>query len=296
MRYFIILVLFILAQALRAQNIEVSVGAGYAYYYGDLNIKNQKRTAFAVFGEGMDPKNFKLSVSVGTRYYFPKIFSLGVNFYHMNLSGYDSDNSTIDDGGGRRIRNLSFHTTVNSGFLDVQIEPLRTPKSWGRHSLLVSPYIGGGIGFFRFNPKTMYNGAEVELQPLGTEGQGLPGYAKKYRLVELVLPVNIGLKVYLPSRRVAVALDLNYNHTFTDYIDDVSTVYPNPVDYQNQYQATNPETYNLVTALSDRGINPHAVAEKRGSPNYDFFMTGQIKFSYILDGIPSRYYDCYNKF
>jgi hypothetical protein len=295
-KYYFIIVSFFVAQTQNAQNIEVSLGAGYAYYYGDLNIKNQKRAAFSVFGEGFDTKNFKLSFSVGTRYYFPKIFSLGINFYHMNLAGYDSDNSTIDDGGGRRIRNLSFHTTVNSGFLDLQIEPFRTPKAWGKHSILLSPYIGGGIGFFRFNPKTMYNGSEVELQPLGTEGQGLAGYAKKYRLVELVVPVNVGFKVYMPSRRVSIGLDLNYNHTFTDYIDDVSTVYPNPVDFQNAYQATSPEKYNLVVALSDRGLNPHAVGEKRGSPNYDFFMTGQIKFSYILNGAQSRYYDCYNKF
>lgn len=282
-------------QIASAQNMELSLGAGYAYYYGDLNIKNMDKSATSILGEGLDMKNFKLSVSAGARYYFPTIISLGLNFYHMNLSGYDSDNNATDpasEGWGRQIRNLSFHTTVNAGFLDFQIEPFRTARAWGRHRLLVSPYVSTGIGFFQFNPKTMLNGQEVELQPLGTEGQGLPGYAKKYRLVDILIPVNVGFKVYMPSRRVSVALDFNYNHTFTDYIDDVSTVYPDPLDYQNAYQISDPTKYNLLTELSDRGLNPHAVGEKRGSTNYDFFMTGQIKFSYILFGTGRRYYDC----
>lgn len=284
-------------QSTSAQNLELSAGVGYAYYYGDLNTKNLEASAINVFGEGLNLKNFKLSYSVGSRYYMPKMFSIGINFYHLYLSGYDSDNNISDPTNidyGRQIRNLSFHTAVNAGFLDFQFEPLRTPKTWGSYKMIFSPYLGAGIGFFQFNPKAMYNGQEVALQPLGTEGQGLPGYAPKYRLVDIMIPVNAGLKVYFPSRRVSLAVDFNYNYTFTDYIDDVSTVYPNPIDIQNAYQTTNPALYNLVTAMSDRGLNPHAPGEKRGTTNADFFLTGQLKFGYLLDVTKgSRYYDCY---
>lgn len=278
-----------------SQNFEVSAGVGYAYYYGDLNIKNLGNSPFTFLGEGVNTKNFKLSFSLGARYYFPSIFSVGLNYYHMNLAGADSDNNVTDpasDAWGRQVRNLSFHTSVNSGFLDLQIEPLRTRKKWENRKLLVSPYIGGGIGFFQFNPKTMLGDKEVELQPLGTEGQGMPGYAQKYRLVDIMIPFNAGLKVYFPSRKVSVALDFNYNHTFTDYIDDVSTVYPNFADFQTAYQVADPAKYNLVTALSDRGLIQHAVGEIRGHQNYDFFLTGQLKFGFILGGVAKRYYDC----
>jgi hypothetical protein len=279
-----------------AQNFEVAAGVGYAYYYGDLNVKNLGNSPFTLLGEGVNTKNFKLSFSLGGRYYFPSIFSVGLNYYHMNLAGADSDNNATPASDantwGRQVRNLSFHTSVNAGFLDLQIEPLRNRKRWEKRKLLVSPYIGGGIGFFQFNPKTMLGDKEVELQPLGTEGQGMPGYAQKYRLVDIMIPINAGLKVYFPSRKVSVALDFNYNHTFTDYIDDVSTVYPNPVDYQNAYQVTNPSLYTLVTALSDRGLNPHAVGEVRGHQNYDFFLTGQLKVGFIIGGVAKRYYDC----
>lgn len=280
-----------------AQNLEVSAGVGYAYYYGDLNTKNLEGSPISLFGEGLNMKNFKLSYSIGTRYYLPKFVSVGLNFYHMNLSGYDSDNGVTDPTDanyGRQVRNLSFHTAVNAGFIDLQIEPFRNKKSWGSYKLIFSPYVGAGVGFFQFNPKTMYNGQEVALQPLGTEGQGLPGYAQKYRLVDIMIPVNAGVKVYFPSRRVSLAIDFNYNHTFTDYIDDVSTVYPKRIDLQNAYQVSNPVKYNLVTALSDRGLNPHADGEIRGHANYDFFLTGQLKFGYILDvSRGTSYYDCY---
>ena len=277
------------------QNMEVSAGVGYAYYYGDLNIKNLEGSPLALFGEGLNMKNFKLSFSLATRYYFPSIFSVGLNYYHLNLCGYDSDNNVTDptnEAWGRQVRNLSFHTAVNEVFTDLQIEPFRNKKSWGKKNLLLSPYLGGGIGFFQFNPKTMYNGQEVALQPLGTEGQGLSGYAPKYRLVDITIPINAGIKVYFPSRRVSLALDFNYNHTFTDYIDDVSTVYPKRIDLQNAYQVSNPVKYNLVIALSDRGIHPHADGEIRGRANYDFFLTGQLKFSYILSNNAIRYKEC----
>lgn len=286
-----------MAVKFKSQNMELNAGIGFAYYYGDLNTSNNGSSPVALFGESLNPKNFKLSYSLGTRYYLPNFLSVGVNYYHMYLSGYDSDNGVTnptDASYGRQVRNLSFHTAVNAGFLDLQIEPLRNRKTWGSYRLIFSPYVGAGIGFFQFNPKTIYNGQEVELQPLGTEGQGLPGYAPKYRLVDIIIPVNAGLKVYFPSRRVSLALDFNYNHTFTDYIDDVSSVYPVKADLQAAYQTSNPVKYALVSALSDRGLSPHADGEIRGHGNYDFFLTGQLKFGYIIDvSKGSAYYDCY---
>jgi hypothetical protein len=277
--------------------MEISAGVGFSYYYGDLNTKNLKGSPVSLFGEALNMKNFKLSYSLGTRYYLPSIFSVGLNYYHLYLSGADSDIGNVgptDENYGRQLRNLSFHTTVNAGFLDFQLEPLRNKKSWSKKKLLISPYAGAGIGLFQFNPKTMHNGKEVELQPLGTEGQGLSGYNPKYRLVEIMIPVNTGLKVYLPSRRVSLALDFNYNHTFTDYIDDVSTFYPKKADIQNAYQTSDPNLYNLVSELSDRGLISHAEGEARGHQNYDFFLTGQFKFGYLLDvNKGTKYYDNY---
>lgn len=295
MRKSALLLLWIISGGLYSQSQELNLGLGFAYYYGDLNTSNLENSPLTLFGESLDMKNFKLSYSLAYRYNFKNRFSLGVNFYHLYLSGYDSDNLTTspsDVSYYRKIRNLSFHTAVNQCFVDLRVEPFRTEKKWLSKKMLLSPYVGAGIGFFQFNPKAIYNGQEVELQPLGTEGQGLPGYASKYRLVELAIPVNMGLKVYFPSRRVALALDFAYNHTFTDYIDDVSTVYPDPVDFQTAY-AADPVKYNLAIALADPGLIQHAVGEIRGHENKDFFLTGQLKFIFVIPNLSSNYYGCY---
>ena len=127
-----IIVLFLaLVSNIFSQNMEISGGVGYAYYYGDLNTTNLKNSPTTLFGEGLDMKNFKFSFSLGARHFFPKIFSIGLNCYHLNLAGYDSDNGIKDPSSeayGRYVRNLSFFTAVNGGFLDLQIEQFRNKK------------------------------------------------------------------------------------------------------------------------------------------------------------------------
>ena len=118
---------------------EVSVGTGFAYYYGDLNTTNLEGGAFTLLGESFNMKNFKLSLSLGYRYNFKSMFSIGVNYYYLNLAGYDSDNeasSPSDAGYGRKLRNLSFHTAVSQGFVDFRIEPFRGAEQWKKSSYL----------------------------------------------------------------------------------------------------------------------------------------------------------------
>ncbi|MBL7790135.1 MAG: hypothetical protein JNL75_09945 [Chitinophagales bacterium] len=276
---------------------EITGGLGFSYYYGDLNLRNSDNIT-ALFGDFFEIENMKMSYSLGYRYNFQNYVSIGINLYHMNLSGYDSDNKNVgpnDNTFGRKIRNLNFHTAVNELFLDVRFEPLRTSNKWGRNKIHFSPYLGAGIGLFQFNPKSYTKaGKEVELQPLGTEGQGLPGYAQKYSLIQLVVPVNLGLRITPKSRQYSLSIDFNYNHTFTDYLDDVSTTYADPTHFRNAYQTSNPNLYNLVTEMNDKRPIAYQQPDKRGnSSDKDFFMTGQIKFSYFLfNQSINTYYKC----
>jgi len=297
MKKCLIIILTIVVNQLSSQIQEITGGIGFSVYHGDLSTSNAS-TVGGVVEDFFKSKNTKMSYSLAYRYNFPSYFSLGINYYHLYLSGYDSDNPKVGEneaGYGRLVRNLSFHTAVNELYIDARFEPLRTAKKWGKSKLHISPYLGTGIGLFSFNPKAFTkNGTEVELQPLGTEGQGLSGYAEKYSRLQVVIPVNIGVRVTPKSRLYSLSLDLSYNHTFTDYLDDVSTVYPNYLDYKNAYQIADPTKYSLVTELSDRGLIQHAVGEQRGGSKYkDFFVTGQIKFSYyIFNKAAKTYYKC----
>jgi hypothetical protein len=292
------LTLFLLAHFVGfGQFQELTGGVGFSYYYGDLNLKNSDNVT-ALLGDFFELENTKMSYSLGYRYNFQNYVSVGLNFYHMYLSGYDSDNKATGPADGafpRKIRNLNFHTAVNEVFLDVRFEPLRTENKWGRNKMHISPYIGAGIGLFSFNPKSFTKaGKEIELQPLGTEGQGIAGYGEKYSLIQLVVPVNAGVRFTPKSRKYSISFDFNYNHTFTDYLDDVSRVYAKPLDIKNAYQASNPTLYSSVLEMNDKRPLAYQQPDQRGnSKDRDFFMTGQVKFSYFLfNQSINTYYKC----
>jgi hypothetical protein len=139
-------------------------------------------------------------------------------------------------------------------------------------SYRASAYLSAGIAGFYFNPRTLYQDSWVELQPLGTEGQGLPGYADKYNRFQLAVPVGIGFKIK-PGDRSSFGLTFGYRHTFTDYLDDVSGNYP---DLQQLYQL-NPMAAQL-SCRTEGGAAPDnpAVSDQRGSNtgNDHYFFAG----------------------
>jgi len=119
----------------------------------------------------------------------------------------------------------------------------------------------GGINIMRMNPKARYNGEWIELQPLGTEGQGssLTTAPKKYSLNQIVIPFGIGIKVNL-SHHSSFSMEYGFRKTFTDYLDDVSGLYPDlsvldPLARELSDRARNPE-----------GINQSSYGLQRGNP------------------------------
>lgn len=267
--------------AINAQFQEIQVGFGTANYYGDLNTtrKNvlQPITDHSSF-------NIKASYSIGYRYHFKNYFSIGAQLNAMSLSAYDSDNYSKgfqNVGYARYLRNLSFYTNLYELSTQFTYEPYRNDKRWFNYNWFASPYVSAGVGVFKFNPKTMYNGTEYELQPLGTEGQGLPGQQDKYSLTQISFPVSLGLKVYSPNRRIAISMDFSYRLTTTDYLDDVSGNYYSKDLFDLNYDAA---TANIVKSLSDRTIViKNSKNDLRGNKNdNDGFMTMQLKFSYFF--------------
>lgn len=284
---------------LLAQSHEVNAGFGFGYYYGDLSLSNSHSSALNFISEGQNWKNYRASYSLAYRINLKKYFSIGLSYYHLNLAAYDSDNQNTgniaDPTYFRFIRNLSFHTAVNQGFIDFRYEPFQR----GNNPFL-SPYISAGVGMFQFNPKTFYRGSEYELQPLGTEGQGIIGGPSKYSLSEVCFPIALGLKVNIPNSRFALALDYTYSLTLSDYIDDVSTVYS---DLTELTSALGPSQAALVSALANRNYYGQShplsyvtgVGEIRGNPkSKDNFAAGQLKLIFYFSSIGGdSYYSIY---
>lgn len=79
-----------------------------------------------------------------------------------------------------------------------------------------SPFIFGGASVFLFDPKS-YDGT-VNLRELRTEGNS-------YSKVGFSIPFGLGLK-FAFTKNLLATVEWRMHLTLTDYLDDVSTVYP----------------------------------------------------------------------
>ena len=138
-----------------------------------------------------------------------------------------------------------------------------------------SPYLFGGIAFYKFNPQAELDGQLFDLQLLKTEGQSLPQYPERlpYELKQLSVPFGFGFK-YALSENINIGLEVGIRKTFTDYLDDVSLTYPDLSLFDDPNAAL----------LSDRSPDPRTnLGKGRGDtkPTDWYFLSG-FTISYMF--------------
>ena len=255
--YITLLCLGMASQLSAQRGFEVGAWLGAGHYFGDLNTTfNLNRPGFA---GGL----------IG-RFNFHDRISLRVGFNYGQLSAYDSDS----DNAFELARNLSFKTNSIDGFAAFEFNFL--PYIHGSNDHYFTPYLLGGFGVHYYNPKAKIDDQWVRLQPLGTEGQSIGG---EYNLASPMFVYGFGVKFdinYLWS----INVELTGRALFTDYIDDVSTVYPNIVELQALRG-------DLAARLSDRSgeIRPEGIGEpgrQRGTSSnndgYAFLSVGIVYY------------------
>ncbi len=260
------LVLFLLLSglALNAQNLEAGLLLGGSNYRGDLS-ENSQRIILSETGG---------SAGAFLRWNVHRFVSLRLGFQFAQVGGTDAN--ARDE--AIRTRNLSFRSNIFEGMLGVEwnilgYQPYNLQSGF-------SPYLFGGVALFGYNPVTDYQGSVVRLQPLGTEGQGMPGRPEAYKKSSLAFPVGIGFK-YALNDKLNIGLELGVRLTKTDYIDDVSTTY---VDLQD-LAAANGE---LAAALSSRTgelqggepVNFPTGAPRGDDQTRDLYFIGGVFISY----------------
>lgn len=160
-----------------------------------------------------------------------------------SVKAYDSILKSVQlSTSGRYERNLSFKSDILEVSLLTEIYPLFIFIDWQNRESSppkISPYLLGGIGFFSFNPTTILQGKQIDLQPLSTEGQGFSEYSerKRYKLQQINFPVGAGIKYEL-SATVNLRAEGVYRILSTDYLDDVSTNYIDPALYAKYFIGT----------------------------------------------------------
>jgi hypothetical protein len=291
-KYLLILLLMVpvmlraqmVSQRWKAYRYEFSFGIGASNFLGDLGGANQVGTHFA---RDLELSQTRFAFAAGLRYKLSPRFCITPHLTYGKVAG--DDKLTLEFFRHQRNLNfksniLEFNTNLEFFFLKEQMGhryKLRGVR--GQRGYEFAGYAFVGIGLFHFNPKGEYEGTWYDLQPLGTEGQGLVPSRQKYKRIQLCIPVGIGFK-YAIDRRWGIALEYGLRYTFTDYIDDVSKTYYSQADLL-QYRGP------IAAALSDKSPasytnnNPETTnaGEQRGDPTHrDAYMFAIISVNYKL--------------
>ena len=204
----IIWLLCFLPFGLNAQYFEAGIMVGASNYLGDLSSNSSILY--------MQETGFAGGVFARYNFHYLGAIKLGVNFASVSGEDANSSDRSIQE------RNLSFSSSIFEASLTGEFNiPGYEPYNLNNP---FSPYLFAGISLFRYNPKAEFQGTTYELQPLGTEGQGITGRPEAYSLYSFAIPMGIGFK-YAISDLWNLGLEIGVRKTFTDYIDDVSSTY-----------------------------------------------------------------------
>lgn len=235
-----------------SQTWEIGASAGGMGYMGDLNQTNVFKITDLAVG-GMVKRNFD------------GYWSLKFSMLSGKVRSDDAQSSFQQE----RDRNLNFYTPITEASLMVEFNFFDYGLDFGQKR--ITPFLFTGFSYFGFNPKAQLNDQEFELKYYNTEGQT---ESEAYKTIVSAIPFGAGLKVRLTDY-INVAGELGYRSAKTDYLDDVSGLYPliNPDGSQ--------KTADRI-ALSDPSVAKIGVP---GTQRGDF----RKKDTYLFVGITLSY-------
>ncbi|PKR80837.1 hypothetical protein CW751_08705 [Brumimicrobium salinarum] len=239
---------------------EIFFAVGPSQFLGDLGGLNREGTQKSIVD--LDWSSTRIGGGLGYRFRFHPRWATSTQLYFALVNGADSNTDEII----RRSRNLSFRSPILELSQRIEFIILANEKRGARYGLGKGMrtkadmlYIFTGISGFYYNPQTKINGSWTNLRPLKTEGQGLPNGADEYGNLSLAIPFGIGFKIAI-GEFWRIGMEVSYNKTFTDYIDDVSTEYYDPAILasevgQDAVYAANPaiENHSWFTEGMQRG-------------------------------------------
>jgi hypothetical protein len=227
-----------------------TIGGGTFHYFGEL------------------PASVGYNVDLGLEYRVDGRISGRFHFMYQRFSGKDSDTT----------RNLSFRSSNLELGLTGTVSLFDEGKAYfGKRT--VNPYLIAGFAMARIKPKADIPdeyagnplpdaGKYTSLRELMTEGN-------EYKRWQPVIPIGIGGEFAI-NYFFSIQVEAIWRLTFTDYLDDVSTVYVDQSTFGNP----------IAAALADRrpevGLTPADAGTPRGMAGNDSYMSINIKLAYNI--------------
>ncbi len=250
----ILLFFCIISLRLLAQYNEVGAALGTTNYLGDLS------------GQRITNQHYHGSFGIFARHNANKRFSVKASLLKGMISGSDANSLNEED----RLRNLSFRTHLTelamTGEMNISEYNIRA----GKGSV---PYIFMGLAVTHFNPQAEMRGTWYDLQPMHTEG-------KKYFRNTLAVPFGFGMRFNV-SYKLNIGLEFGARFTSTDFLDDVSTFYPDVAGMRSSEPLSAALSYRTPELTGGFGENP--VGKPRGdASNNDWYVFAGINVSVNL--------------
>jgi hypothetical protein len=234
-----------------SQHFEPGFMLGASNYYGDLAPRPVLGESHFVIG-GFARVNMSSS------------FAITFNLLTTSISGDDKNFEAS------KLRNLNFKTSLTefSGVVEFNFFKYGVDVNDKRHT----PYVFLGLSFTQFNPTANYVGQTIQLRNIRTE-------ETQYSLFAVTIPMGIGYKWQF-DKHFAFNWNIGFRRSYSDYLDDVSTVYPD--SYENVQSkkgsmvaiATDPSGLETGLPLSEKGY-------QRGNADFtDWYIISTFSISY----------------
>jgi hypothetical protein len=213
---------------------ELGAFAGVSNYIGDINPDFSLKTPGPTVG-------------VIARYNFNTRTSLRLDASTGWLRGKDQ----LSENPFQQMRNLSFRTHYIDASLNLEFNFFNLIH--GSRDQFYTPYVFGGFALTYYNPKTKLDDRWYALRYQGTEGQRV---GDEYKQISAGMGYGLGMKMDF-NYEWSLNIELAVRQPGTDYLDDVSTAYPD----MNQLRI---DRGDLAVRLSDR--SPELGIEPIGTP------------------------------
>lgn len=257
---------------------ECGLSAGLMNCFTDLGGSRTRQRSVG----GIDWGNFRAATGLYLLAVFRDVFSLRLGYTRGKVSASDADAADHLQGvAGRHGRNLSFRSNIHELQFVMETHPLFFKQYETNTSPYLSPYFVCGLGLFKFEPEAKLDGKWISLRRLRLEGQSFAEYPsrKRYQNHAVNLPLGIGLRYEL-SAGWTLQVEWLHRFLFTDYLDDVSRDYIDPLLF-DAYLST--EDAALARRLFNRmrEVDPAVIVTnngQRGNPkSKDAFFSMEIK-------------------
>lgn len=239
------------------KTLEIGPHVGVSYYMGDLN-------PMLPFAQS------QLQYGGLVRFNYDNRWTFRFDYSRATVMAADEVTKW------RPERGLNFTSKINDFSVVAEFNFLEYYT--GNPKKNVSPYIFGGISVFQYTPFAEVGGQLVNLReynteaPLGNEAKWYEKLTDKSMPVALSIPFGFGVKFSI-SRHMAGTVEWRMQKTFTDYLDDVATVYP---EQHAIYAADDGTTYDLTDPTGN-----YIAGQQRGNASFnDWFGMARVSLTW----------------